>query len=53
MDIITEKHPLVICISCLEVIHTRDPMVPSIHGPYHAPPLTCVEGRAELEDVFS
>lgn len=45
VDEVETHHELSTCISCNEVIHTREPMIRSRHGNYHAPPKNCVEGR--------
>lgn len=44
------KHPLTVCISCNEVIHTYEPMIRTSYGNYHGAPKTCVEGRPDGHD---
>lgn len=39
---------VVICISCGEVISSNQTVENTPHGPYHGSPMTCVEGRNEL-----
>ena len=38
-----------VCISCNEDIRGNEPMLETIHGPYHDEPRTCVLGRPGYE----
>jgi len=48
-DILKKNSSQGVCISCLEDIRGDEPMLETIHGPYHDFPKACIEGRPGFE----